>query len=69
VTGEGIRIVGDFLKKWSSLAGNHTDGEDIVMADAELSPETQLEELKTCFAEIQSQSETNAWIQSLLASL
>ncbi|ETW75892.1 hypothetical protein HETIRDRAFT_152464 [Heterobasidion irregulare TC 32-1] len=70
VTEEGIKIVEDLLKTWASRTSSSSmdDGEDVIMSD-ELSPQAQLEELKTCFAEIQPRIDGNPWVQSLLASL
>ena len=70
VTEEGIKIVEGLLKTWASRTSSSSmdDDEDVIMSD-ELSPQAQLEELKTCFAEIQPRIDGNPWVQSLLASL
>ncbi|KAH9039589.1 DNA mismatch repair protein [Lactarius pseudohatsudake] len=67
----GVQIVEELLKKWASrspLETSAVDGEDVVMSD-DLSPEAQLDELKSCFSDYQSRIESNPWIQSILASL
>jgi DNA mismatch repair protein MSH2 len=67
----GVQVVEELLKTWASrspLETSAVDGEDIVMTD-DLSPEAQLDELKSCFSEYQTRIESNPWIQSILASL
>ncbi|KAJ7021388.1 muts domain V-domain-containing protein [Mycena alexandri] len=66
VTDEGIKIVDELLSAWAHPAGV---GEDIVMADADDSPETQLEELKRCVAQFRTKIEANPWLVSVLGSL
>jgi DNA mismatch repair protein MSH2 len=71
VVESGVQIVEEFLKTWTSRTSSDAtaaDGEDIVMTD-DLSPETQLDELKSCFSEYQKRIESNPWVQNLLASL
>jgi len=67
----GVQIVEELLKAWASrspLEPSAVDGDDIVMSD-DLSPEAQLDELKSCFSEYQQRIESNPWVQSILASL
>ncbi|KAI9458862.1 DNA mismatch repair protein [Lactarius psammicola] len=67
----GVQIVEELLKTWASrspLEASAVDGEDVVMSD-DLSPEAQLDELKSCFSEYQKSIESNPWIQSILSSL
>ena len=67
----GVQIVEELLKTWASrspLEPSAVDGEDIVMSD-DLSPEAQLDELKSCFSEYQQRIESNPWVQNILASL
>lgn len=66
---EGTKIVEELLRAWAASSGN--DGEDVVMADAsaDLSPEEQLAELRRCVEQFRPQIESNAWAQSLIASL
>ncbi|KAI0321421.1 DNA mismatch repair protein [Amylostereum chailletii] len=72
-TEEGIRLVEELLKTWSSRvssASRATDGDDVVMSDVhDVSPEAQLDELKTLFAEYQSRLDQNLWVQNVIASL
>ncbi|KDQ06534.1 hypothetical protein BOTBODRAFT_140987 [Botryobasidium botryosum FD-172 SS1] len=76
VTDEGSAIVQEFLRTWASRVAQDDDDGDVAMADAgatsagpEPSPERQLEILKTCFDEFRPRIESNAWCQTLLASL
>ena len=67
----GVQIVEELLKTWASRSPSEpsaVDGEDIVMSD-DLSPEAQLDGLKSCFSEYHERIEGNPWIQSILASL
>lgn len=66
VVEEGIRLVEELLRTWSS---QQEDGEDIVMSDDEATPEAQLEELKRCVERFRPQIEGNEWLKSLLTSL
>ncbi|KAI0053218.1 DNA mismatch repair protein [Auriscalpium vulgare] len=71
VVNEGIRIIEQLLKTWSSRTTAPMvvdEDEDVVMAD-DPSPQAQLEELKACFAEYQPRIEGNAYVQHLLGSL
>jgi DNA mismatch repair protein MSH2 len=63
----GVQIVEELLKTWATRA-SVADDEDVVMSD-DLSPETQLAELKSCFSAYQERIENNPWVQSLLTSL
>ncbi|KAI0305145.1 DNA mismatch repair protein [Multifurca ochricompacta] len=72
----GVQIVEELLKTWASRtplgrSAAAADDEDIIMSDDDSSPspEAQLDELKSCFAEYQKRIESNAWVQVLLASL
>ncbi|TBU61130.1 DNA mismatch repair protein [Dichomitus squalens] len=67
VVEEGTKIVEEMLRAWTSKSGH--DGEDVVMADDDASPEEQLEELKRCVERFRPKIESNPWAQSLLASL
>ncbi|KZV76588.1 DNA mismatch repair protein [Peniophora sp. CONT] len=68
VVEEGVRLVEQLLRKWSSTKG--TDGEDVVMGDeGEDDVEAQLNELRACFEEAGPALQENAWVKNLLASL
>ena len=67
VVEEGTKIVEEMLRAWTSRSDH--DGEDVVMANDDLSPEEQLEELKRCVEQFRPRIESNPWAQSLLASL
>jgi hypothetical protein len=67
VTEEGIKVVEDLLRTWTS-ATSEQDGDDIVMTDI-LSPEVQLEELKKCVQDFRPQIENNPWLRSLITAL
>ena len=64
---EGTKLVEEMLRAWASKTGH--DGEDVVMGVEEASPEEELEELKRCVEQFRPQIESNAWAQSLIASL
>ncbi|TFK39373.1 DNA mismatch repair protein MSH2 [Crucibulum laeve] len=66
VTEEGIKIVEELLRTWSS--SSQQDGEDIVMAD-ELSPEEQLAELRKCVEGFKGRIEKNEWLRGVITSL
>ncbi|KII91117.1 hypothetical protein PLICRDRAFT_51307 [Plicaturopsis crispa FD-325 SS-3] len=68
VTDEGIKIVEDLLRAWSS--GSAADGEDVVMDESDdQSPEEQLAELKKYVEQFRPQIESNTWLQTVLTSL
>ncbi|KZP28118.1 DNA mismatch repair protein [Athelia psychrophila] len=67
ITEEGIEIVQQLLKTWASES--NTDGEDVVMAEDDLSPEAQLEALRNCVEQFRPQIEGNAWLQEMITSL
>ena len=68
VVEEGVRLVEELLRKWSSAKG--TDGEDVVMGDGgEEDVEAQLKELRACFEEAGPKLQENAWVKNLLSSL
>ncbi|RDB16061.1 DNA mismatch repair protein msh-2 [Hypsizygus marmoreus] len=67
ITEEGLQIMEEFLHTWSSQMQG-TDGEDVVMADDDQDPETQLQDLKKCMEEFRPRIEKNRWLQSVLTS-
>lgn len=68
VTEEGIQVMEEFLRTWSSR-GPQDDGEDVVMANDDQDPEAQVQELKTCLEQFRPRIENNRWLQSVLTSL
>ncbi|EMD34794.1 hypothetical protein CERSUDRAFT_125339 [Gelatoporia subvermispora B] len=68
VVEEGTQLVEEFLRTWAAHTPA-TDGEDIVMADEDTSPEAQFEELRKCVEQFRPRMEGNAWVQNVLASL
>ncbi|KAG5644351.1 hypothetical protein DXG03_008648 [Asterophora parasitica] len=69
VTEEGLQVMEEFLRKWStSTSFSGGDDEDVVMADADDDPDTQLQELRNCMEELRPRIEKNRWLQSVLAS-
>ncbi|KAG6888939.1 hypothetical protein C0995_004794 [Termitomyces sp. Mi166 len=68
VTEEGLQIMEDFLRTWSSLPSGD-DGEDVVMGDVDQDPDAQLQELRQCMEEFRPRIEKNRWLQSVLSSL
>lgn len=67
VTEEGIKIMEELLRTWSSQ-DPQKDGEDIVMSD-DLSPEAQLDQLRQCVNSFRPQIENNEWLRSVINSL
>ncbi|KAF8656520.1 hypothetical protein AX16_002484 [Volvariella volvacea WC 439] len=63
----GIKIMEDFFCSWSTL--RRQDGEDVVMEDAEITPEVQLQELKSCVDQFHPQIASNPWLQHILETL
>ena len=70
VVEEGMRLVEDLLRTWASSSAVQDDG-DVVMGDAEANetPEAQLEALKKCVEQFRPQLEGNAWVQRLMTTL
>ncbi|KAH0581768.1 hypothetical protein H2248_011450 [Termitomyces sp. 'cryptogamus'] len=68
VTEEGLQIMEDFFRTWSSQPSGN-DGEDVVMRDTDQDPDVQLQELQKCMKEFRSRIEKNRWLQSVLSSL
>ncbi|KAF8067657.1 DNA mismatch repair protein [Lyophyllum atratum] len=68
VTEEGLQVMEDFLRAWSSQT-SVGDGEDVVMVDADEDPEAQLQELRKCMEDFRPRIEKNRWLQSVLGSL
>jgi len=69
VTEEGLQVIEDFLRAWSSQTSSGDGDEDIVMADADEDPETQLQDLRRCMESFRPRIEKNRWLQSVLGSL
>ena len=70
----GTRLMQQMFTAWLAQhpgMATQGDGEDVVMADAsaDLPPEEQLAELRRCVEQFRPQIESNAWAQSLIASL
>jgi DNA mismatch repair protein MSH2 len=68
VTEEGIAIVENIFRKWVSNQQDQDDDDDIIMGE-ELSPARQLEEIRKHVQNFRPQIESNAWLQSVIASL
>jgi DNA mismatch repair protein MSH2 len=68
VTEEGIEIMEEFLRTWSSR-GPVKDGEDIVMtSDDAQDSESRVGELRSCLEKFRPRIEKNLWLQSVLTS-
>ncbi|TRM69557.1 muts domain V-domain-containing protein [Schizophyllum amplum] len=65
VTEEGLQIVEDLLKSWAG----EPDDEDVEMADADDSPEAQLEELKRIVEANREKIDGNEWLKTVIAAL
>ncbi|KAF9459138.1 DNA mismatch repair protein [Collybia nuda] len=69
VTDEGIQVMEEFLRAWSTR-GSGDDGDDVIMAAGDdQDPEAQVQELKACLEEFRPRIESNQWLQSVLSSL
>ncbi|KAG5637197.1 hypothetical protein H0H81_005410 [Sphagnurus paluster] len=66
VTEEGLKIMEEFLHKWSSQT--YGDGEDVIMSEGDDDPEAQVQQLRKCMDEFRPRIENNAWLQSVLSS-
>ena len=66
VVEDGIKIMEEFFKAWSS--NESEDQEDIVMKDDSL-PDIHLEDLKRHIHDFRSRIEGNPWLQSVIQSL
>ncbi|KAG6879842.1 hypothetical protein C0992_010800 [Termitomyces sp. T32_za158] len=68
ITEEGLQIMEDFLRTWSSHPSvNH--GEDVVMADVDQDADVELQDLRKCLESFRPRIEKNRWLQSVLLSL
>jgi DNA mismatch repair protein MSH2 len=67
VTNEGIQIVEELLRTWTSRTSTEDNG-DVLMHD-DLSPDTQLAELRRCVHDLEPRIACNQWLQTMLASL
>ncbi|KAG6876663.1 hypothetical protein C0993_001408 [Termitomyces sp. T159_Od127] len=68
VTEEGLQIMEDFLRTWSSQPSVNDD-EDVVMTDVDQDADVQLQDLRKCLEEFRPRIEKNPWLQSVLSSL
>jgi DNA mismatch repair protein MSH2 len=62
-----MKIMENLLQSWIEKDESRLDGEDVVMED--VSPETQLRDLRTCVDQYRSQIEGNQWLSSLITAL
>ncbi|GLB39260.1 putative component of the post-replicative DNA mismatch repair system (MMR) [Lyophyllum shimeji] len=68
VTEEGLQVMEDFLRAWSSQTPSGATDEDIAMEDVDEDPEAQLQELRKCMETFRPRIEKNPWLQSVLRS-
>jgi hypothetical protein len=62
---DGVEIMEDILHTWYS----QVDGEDIVMSEAELPADSQLDSLQKLLEVYQTSIKGNPWLQSVLTLL
>ncbi|KAG6841000.1 hypothetical protein C0991_002780 [Blastosporella zonata] len=67
VTEEGLKIMEDFLRTWSTQPSSQD--EDVVMADGDEDADSQLRELRQCMEAFRPRIENNRWLQTVLSSL
>jgi len=67
VTNDGVQIVKELMHEWASRTSCDGSG-DALMSD-DLSPDTQLTELRRCVEDFEPRITNNEWLQTLFASL
>ena len=63
---EGMQIVEDMLRTWSSRTAAPQDSMDIDGEDGGFDAEAELAALRNCFEEFKPKTESNKWIQAML---
>ena len=66
VADEGMQIVEDMLRAWTSRTAASQDAMDVDGEDAEFDAEAELAALRTCFEEFKPKTEGNKWVQTML---
>lgn len=66
VTEEGMQIVEDVLRAWTSRTSASHDAMDVDGEDDEFDVEAELAALRSCFEDSKSKIEGNKWVQTML---
>ena len=63
---EGMQIVEDMLRVWSSRTAPPQDAMDVDGEGAEFDADAELAALRSCFEEFKPKTEGNKWVQAML---
>ena len=66
VAEEGMRIVEDVLRTWTSRATTSQDAMEVDEEDGGFDVEAELAALRSCFEEFKPKTEGNKWVQTML---
>lgn len=66
VAEEGMQIIEDMLRTWTSCTAASQDAMDVDGEDDELDVEAELASLRSCFEEFRPKTEGNKWVQTML---
>lgn len=66
VAEEGMQIVEDVLRAWTSRTTVSQDAMDVDEEDGEFDVEAELTALRSCFEEFKPKMEGNEWVQAML---
>ena len=66
VAEEGMQIVEDMLRVWSSRTAPPQDAMDVDGEGAEFDADAELAALRSCFEEFKPKTEGNKWVQAML---
>jgi len=63
---EGMGIVEDVLRAWTSRTAASQDAMDVDEEGGEFDVEAELVALRSCFEEFKPKTESNKWVQTVL---
>lgn len=66
VAEEGMQIVEDVLRAWTSRTTTSEDAMDVDGGDRGFDVEGELAALRSCFEEFKPKAESNEWVQAML---
>jgi len=66
VAEEGMQIVEDVLRAWTSRTAASQDAMDVDEEDSGFDVEAELAALRSCFEEFKPKTEGNKWVQAML---
>lgn len=66
VAEEGMQIVEDMLRTWTSRTAASQDAMDVDGEGGEFDVDAELAALRTCFEEFKPKTEDNKWVQAIL---